>query len=154
MALQQSDGSCLVQVLGPLRASLDGEELDLGGPKQQLLLALLLKECDRVVTREHLIDGLWADDPPATAKKALQVHVSNLRRAVGEQFPLRTAPGGYLIQSTSLELDAAVFEELVTRGTALLRTDPGAACRALEDALARLVGAGVRECGRRGAPGH
>ena len=124
-----------VRALGPLSVALAGRQLDLGGPKQRLVLALLLSDLDHVVTSERLIDGLWGEESPATARKALQVHVSNLRRALGEAFPLRTAPSGYVIQSAQLDYDVTSFEDAVTRATALLRADPAGATTVLSAAL-------------------
>ena len=124
-----------VNALGPLTATVAGERVDLGGPKQRLVLALLMTDPDHVVATDRLIDGLWGDEPPPTARKALQMHVSNLRRALGDSFPLRTASGGYLVQSGGLDYDVTDFESSVTRATALLRTDPTAASALLSQAL-------------------
>ena len=121
--------------LGPLAVALGDRPLDLGGPKQRLVLALLLSDIDQIVPTDRLVDGLWGEEPPATARKALQVHVSNLRRALGDDFPLRTASSGYVIQSAGFDYDVAAFEAAVTRATALLRTDPTAASSLLSHAL-------------------
>src|SRR3954470_22432912 len=69
------------RVLGPLEVLADGRALDLGGQKQRALLAILLIEANRVVSSDRLIDALWEDAPPETAQKALQVYVSQLRKA-------------------------------------------------------------------------
>lgn len=139
MTNDSSDGSdqqrYVVSALGHVSATFAGEQLDLGGPKQRLVLALLMASPDQVVATDRLIDGLWGDEPPATARKALQMHVSNLRRSLGESFPLRTASGGYLVQSADLDYDVAEFEASVTRATALLRTDPTVASSVLSRAL-------------------
>ena len=55
------------RVLGPLEVRKDDGPLPLGGAKQRALLALLLLNANRVVSRERLIDELWGDEPPATA---------------------------------------------------------------------------------------
>ena len=54
----------------------DGVELDLGPRKQRAVLALLLLNVNRVVSTERLIDDLWGDSPPTTARAALQVYVA------------------------------------------------------------------------------
>ena len=125
-----------VCALGPVTVAIGDRLLDLGGPKQRLVLALLLSDIGQVVATDRLVDGLWGEEPPATGRKALQVHVSNLRRALGEEFPLRTTSGGYLIQPTDLDFDVTAFEAAVGRATALLRTDPTAASSLLSQALA------------------
>jgi DNA-binding SARP family transcriptional activator len=58
------------RVLGPLEI-LDGDRpLSLGGAKQRALLALLVLNANRVVSRERLISALWGDDPPETGWRA------------------------------------------------------------------------------------
>jgi DNA-binding SARP family transcriptional activator len=103
------------RILGPLEVSSDGQALDLGGAKQRALLAVLLLEANRVVSRDRLIDALWDADPPDTAQKALQVYVSNLRKQLGRDRIMTKAPG-YAIQVQPGELDLERFERLVKGG--------------------------------------
>jgi serine/threonine protein kinase/DNA-binding SARP family transcriptional activator/WD40 repeat protein len=124
-----------IRVLGPLRVIRGETELDPGPRRSRTVLALLVSEIGRVVTTERLIDGIWGDEPPPTAKKAVHVHISNLRRALGEDFPLRTAPGGYVVQAAGVDVDAVRFKDETDRGTRLLRTDPSAASRLFAEAL-------------------
>ncbi len=76
-------GTLRFGVLGPLVAERDGEPIALGGPQTRAVLALLLLEAGRVVSADRLIADLWPGDPPATARVALQGHISALRRALG-----------------------------------------------------------------------
>ena len=99
------------RILGPLEVVEDGRPVELGGQKQRALLALLLLEANRVVSRDRLIDALWEDDPPETALKALQVHVSNLRKQLGRDR-IVTKPPGYAIRVEPGELDLESFERL------------------------------------------
>jgi DNA-binding SARP family transcriptional activator/streptogramin lyase len=93
-------------VLGRLEAYDDGVELDLGPPKQRAVLALLLLNANHVVSTERLIDDLWGDSPPSTARAALQVYVAGLRKALRNGgASLRTRSPGYV-----LELDAGVLD--------------------------------------------
>jgi DNA-binding SARP family transcriptional activator len=71
------------RILGPLEVTHNGGTLPIRGRKLQALLALLLLNAGEVVSRERLIDELWGDDPPSSAAKTLQVHVSRLRRERG-----------------------------------------------------------------------
>jgi DNA-binding SARP family transcriptional activator/tetratricopeptide (TPR) repeat protein len=103
------------RILGPLEVTADGRALDLGGHKQRTLLALLLLQANRVVSSDHLIDALWEEEPPGTAPKALQVHVSQLRKLVGRER-LETRAPGYLLRVESDELDLARFERLQKEG--------------------------------------
>ena len=85
------------RILGPLEVVDDGRKLALGGVKQRSLLALLLLQPNRVVPRDRLIDELWDTAPPETARTALQVHVSGLRKALGHERIVTQAPG-YLVR--------------------------------------------------------
>jgi len=100
------------RILGPLEVTEDGREIRLGGVKQRALLALLLLNPNRVVSRDRLIDELWETDPPETARTALQVHVSQLRKALGRERIVTQAPG-YLVRVEPGELDLDRFEQLV-----------------------------------------
>jgi len=49
------------RILGPLEV-FDGERaLDVGGPKQRSLLAMLLLNADEVVSTDRLVDALWRE---------------------------------------------------------------------------------------------
>src|SRR5918994_4473273 len=106
-------------VLGPLEASRGGEPLHLGGGKQRALLAILLLNANEVVSSDRLIDELWGEAPPETAGKALQVHVSQLRKALApERGPgepgriLTTKSPGYMLSIESDQLDLSRFDHL------------------------------------------
>src|SRR3954452_15766306 len=103
------------RILGTLEV-LDGERpLDLGGPKQRALLGALLLDANRVVPRERLIDALWDEDPTATADKALQVYVSQLRKILGRER-VETQVPGYVLRVGPDELDLQRFERLQSEG--------------------------------------
>ncbi len=75
--------------IGPLRldrarrsATLDAQELDLTR-KEYELLELLMAEAGSVITRERLIDEVW-DVNWFGSTKTLDVHVSGLRRKLGD----------------------------------------------------------------------
>ena len=111
-------------ILGPLEVLDRGEPLPLGGRKQRLLLALLLLRAGEVVSSDRLIDGLWGDETPPTAPVALQVHVSNLRRALGDAGEVITRAPGYLMHPGDA-LDLRRFERLL--GEAEIAETPAAA---------------------------
>lgn len=121
------------RILGPLEVVADGRPLDLG-PKQRLLLALLILRAGEVVSTDRLIDDLWGDEAPRTAHSALQVHVANLRRALGsEAHALVTRAPGYVLRVEPDGLDLRRFERLVEEADEL---EPAAAGEALRAALA------------------
>ena len=65
-----------------------------------------------------MIDELWDGSPPDTASTALQVHVSQLRKAVGRDGIVTQAPG-YLARVDPGCLDLERFEQLVAEARGL-----------------------------------
>jgi len=129
------------RILGPLEVLEDGRQVTLGGSKQRALLASLLLHANEVVSRDRLIDELWGASPPETAPTALQVHVSQLRKALGRDLIL-TQPPGYLIRLSDGELDLHRFEQLVAAARA---EDAAQAARLLREGLALWRGAPLAE---------
>jgi DNA-binding SARP family transcriptional activator/streptogramin lyase len=121
-------------VLGRLEAYYDGVELDLGPRKQRALLALLLLNANRVVSTERLIDDLWGDAPPSTARAALQVYVAGLRKALGgDGASLHTKAPGYVLEVDAGSLDLDRFTQL--RAEAHEFPDPERRAALLHEAL-------------------
>jgi predicted ATPase/DNA-binding SARP family transcriptional activator len=102
------------RILGPLEALHDGGRLRLGGVRRRAVLARLLLCPGRTVSADRLIDDVWADQPPATARKNLQKYVSELRGLLPVPV-LTTTPGGYLLDVPPDAVDAQRFERLVDR---------------------------------------
>jgi DNA-binding SARP family transcriptional activator len=125
------------RVLGPLEARVGDDTLPLGGTKQRALLAALLLQANEVVTSDRLIDELWGAEPPKTAATALQVHVSQLRKALkADRQLLLSRGGGYLISLEPDQLDLHRFERLASEGRrALAEGDALSALASLRDAL-------------------
>ena len=112
-----------IRVFGSTRARVDGNGVDLGSRGQRAVLARLVAAHRRVVSTDLLIEDLWAGDPPPRALGALQVHVSNLRRALEPNRPPRTpatvlvsAPPGYALVLPDEDVDVWKFESLVQAG--------------------------------------
>ena len=121
-------------LLGPLEAE-DGPLLPLGGPKQKAVLAMLLLEANRPVSRERLVEGLWGDRAPPSANETLDSYLYRLRRLLGPER-LSRQPAGYVLRVEKGELDLARFDELVSASEELLPVDPATARRLLREALA------------------
>jgi DNA-binding SARP family transcriptional activator len=123
------------RILGPLEVWRDDARLKLGGTKQRSLLAILLLRAGEVVSTDRLVDELWAERPPSTAAKSVQVHVSRLRKALGEAV-IVTRPPGYVLELRGNELDLERFQRLASEGRqALASGDPRTASEALREAL-------------------
>ncbi|MCA2214166.1 AfsR/SARP family transcriptional regulator [Jidongwangia harbinensis] len=127
-------------ILGPLSVTHGDRPVVLTGRRQRTALAVLLANAGRVVPLEYLIDAVWDDAPPATARRQIQNDVSALRRALsgdGARPGCIVADGhGYRIETRPGELDAEVFQALVTEAFELTQRDePAAAAAALRSAL-------------------
>ena len=113
-------------ILGPLEVRRDGESVRIGGPRQRALLALLLCNANRVVSRDQLIDELRIDQAADTAEHSLRVQVSRLRKALGadgDQPRLLSSPPGYMLRVENGELDLHVFEQRLSDGGRALEQD-------------------------------
>ena len=105
------------RVLGPLEV-LDGRgPVALGTTKERLVLAVLLLHANEVVFRDRLIAELWGESPPPTAKKAVNVYVSQLRKtlACDGADPIQTVAGGYRLAVDTDRLDSTRVEELLAQ---------------------------------------
>jgi predicted ATPase/DNA-binding SARP family transcriptional activator len=110
------------------------------GNVRKLIVALLL-EPNRSVSREHLIDALWGESPPAQAKNALQVHVSALRDLLEEGVErgsvIATTATGYQLNAPEETIDSRRFERLAAEGrAALFAGDSAGGARRLGEAVA------------------
>ncbi|MBW3615790.1 MAG: AAA family ATPase, partial [Actinobacteria bacterium] len=124
------------RVLGSLAVVFDGVPVDLSSRKQRSLLALLALHASQVLSVDRLVDDLWGERPPPTARHALQVHVSNLRKLLGPATVVTERPG-YVLRVPPESCDALRFEELAGAGRrALRRGKPREASSTLTDALA------------------
>ena len=119
------------RILGPLEVESDGHLLPIGGRQPRTVLAVLLLSANTIVSRDRLVDAVWAGDPPERAANALQVFVSRLRKVLGKERIVTQQPG-YLIRVADGELDLDDFEELVAEAA---RSDPAAAASTLRAAL-------------------
>ncbi|WP_018348861.1 AfsR/SARP family transcriptional regulator [Longispora albida] len=124
----------LFGVLGPLTVTRGGEPVRIGGPRPRALLATLLAHAGRPVTAGHLIGEIWGSEPPATASTALQVHVSALRKVLGDC--LKTTISGYQLEVAPTSVDAASFAAQVAAARQDVATRPASAATALAAALA------------------
>lgn len=110
------------RILGPLRIRRGDAVLgygELGGPKPRQILQLLLLNLGAPVSKDRLIDILWAGQAPPEALPTLESYVSVLRRhlqpGMGKDGPLRTVTGGYMLDRSLVDLDLDRFEALIRR---------------------------------------
>ena len=127
------------RILGPLEVLDDGVPVPLGTLKERVVLAVLLLHANEVVSRERLMDDLWGASPPPTAKKAVSVYVSKLRKTLARngEDPIAPAAGGYRITVEPDRLDAARAQRFVTdAGERTAAGDLDAAAQLFRDVLA------------------
>ena len=127
-----------LRLLGPLLAVAIGSDADLGelSRQQRRLLAALALRAGQAVSAERIADSLWGATPPATARAAIQVYVSGVRRALGRAI-VRTVVDGYELAKETVSLDVDRFAMLAAQGRDELTVGrPEVAARLLEQALA------------------
>jgi predicted ATPase/DNA-binding SARP family transcriptional activator len=113
-----------------------GRHLPLRPGQQTALLALLVLRANELVPVEVLVDELWGEAPPATARNMLHNHVAGLRRALrADGRRLETLGGGYRLNVAEGERDVDRVETFIAGGRAHLETDPDAAASSFRRAL-------------------
>ena len=108
-------------VLGPVQVRVNGDSVELGERKQRLVLAVLLLEPNQLVPLGRLVDLLWGERPPSTARRIVQAHLSRLRTAIAradreatEVALVRRGPG-YVLVCDPQRIDAHRFRLLLER---------------------------------------
>jgi predicted ATPase/DNA-binding SARP family transcriptional activator/regulation of enolase protein 1 (concanavalin A-like superfamily) len=112
-----------LSLLGPFRATLDGEPITgFASNKVRALLAYLAVEVMQPHPRSYLAGLLWPDSPERYALSSLRSALANLRTAIGDRD---ASPPFLLISRETIQLnpasdhwiDAVTFTELVQAGT-------------------------------------
>src|ERR1700751_2961015 len=135
-------------VLGPLQVRQDGAPVAVAGPNPRAVLTMLGLHGGSVVSADTLVKLLWAEAPPRTAAKALQTHISSLRRALGDGFVLTAGAGWTLAES---DVDASRYKSAARLGRdAAAAGDTSHAVAGFEEELALWRGVPELPDGRRG----
>src|SRR6201995_2572961 len=135
-------------VLGPLQVRQDGTPVTVPGAKPRAILTMLGLHHGSVVSADTLVELLWGEDPPRTAAKALQTHISALRRALGDGFVLTQGTGWAIAESG---VDASRYKSAARAGRdAATAGDTSQAVARFEEALALWRGVPELPDGRRG----
>jgi DNA-binding SARP family transcriptional activator len=112
----QMDARWRFGVLGPVQVLADGQTVQIGPPMQRALLAALLLRANHTVPVDELVDLLWGEQPPRTARKNIQVYVWRLRGLLGGR--LESSRPGYQLSVSPGELDLPFFEAQVASARA------------------------------------
>ncbi len=138
--------SLVVGVLGRIRAGIGGQDAELGGLRQQALLAALAAQPQMTVSTDGLAEAVWDGEPPPSAATTLRSYVARLRRSfdalgIDGTGVVLTDPAGYRLGDQVL-VDSALFEAEIKRGRdSLAHGEPDEALRHVERGLARWEGA-------------
>ncbi len=135
-------------VLGPLQVRRHGTPVAIPGAKPRAVLTMLGLHGGALVSADALMELLWGEEPPRTAAKALQTHISSLRRILGDGVLLTQGAGWILAEA---DVDAARYKVAARRGRdAAAGGDNGRAVACFDEALALWRGIPELPDGRRG----
>jgi DNA-binding SARP family transcriptional activator/WD40 repeat protein len=121
-----------VEVLGPLRV--EGGD-GLLGPRDRIVLAVLVAHRGELVPPERIADALWKGQPPTTWLKVVQGCIARLRKVLGRSG-IETVAKAYRLTLPASEVDAARFEVAAGRVEELLLLgEPDRAAYLADEAL-------------------
>lgn len=117
-------------VLGPLTVSEGTESLNIGGPKQRTVLAMLIAHAGSPVSADRLVDAVYGEEAGPRSRRTIQTFVSTLRGEVGDV--IEKAGSGWKLTVDRVEIDALAFGDLVDAAVQA----PNKASESLREALA------------------
>jgi DNA-binding SARP family transcriptional activator len=112
MRIMADPAALRINILGPLECWCGGVRLRLGGPIPERVLVALLLEPGQVLPVSRLVEAVWNDDPPTTARHQVRKAVARLRQLLPDGTGLIVTDGpGYRAELGSVELDLASFSK-------------------------------------------
>lgn len=127
------------RILGPLDVVANDQRIEIGGLRQKIVLSMLVLGANREIPIVRLMEAVWENDPPATARNQIQAAISDLRRRFAQYVATETIvsrPAGYLLRAPEGSTDIQQFSHLVAGGRQALRAgDPVNAAMAYREAL-------------------
>jgi DNA-binding SARP family transcriptional activator/predicted negative regulator of RcsB-dependent stress response len=125
-----------IRILGTLEVLAEGQWQPIGSAKWRSLLACLLLRAGQVVSTDALVDELWGEDPPDTARNLISIYALRVRRLLGDDRRLVFRAPGYVLNVADGDVDTHQFSALVADGrNALEDGDPVRAAALLSAAL-------------------
>lgn len=141
-----------IKVLGPVEARVNGRSATPTAAKPRQILALLALRAGHVVSVPSLMEELWGDRPPRSARTTLQTYILQLRKLIegassgDAKEVLVTRFGGYLLDIAPECVDVNEFVRLAQAGhNAAEARDFASASRLLRSALAMWRGSALAD---------
>ncbi len=104
-------------LLGEIRLVARGGAVEIGPSRRQAVLAALAADAPQPVLAETIIDRVWGEQPPDSARDTLFSHISRIRRLV----PVKRAAAGYALQVDDgvVDIDIRLFRRRVEQARAI-----------------------------------
>ncbi len=132
--MESLPGKSELRILGPIEVEGPSGPVRITPGRQQAVLALLLMEADQVVSTDYIVDALWDEVPPDTARTQVQICLSRLRKSLtdaGVDVPITTRPPGYQLRLGVNTLDMHIFAARVAEARRLAKGGERAEAAAL-----------------------
>ena len=116
-----TEGPVEFKILGPLVITAGTELLDVGGTRQQIVIATLLLAGNRAVPADRLLEAIYGENRPPTSRSQVQICVSLLRKMLARRHSsatVTTHQNGYTFEIGDEQFDAARFGDLAAAGRA------------------------------------
>ncbi|WP_282203847.1 AfsR/SARP family transcriptional regulator [Kitasatospora fiedleri] len=128
------------RLLGEIEVRSAGGPLDVGTPRQQVVLAALLVDARRPIAIETLVDRVWGHRLPAHPRPVLYAHLSRIRGLLrqtavpggGTAARLERRHAGYVLDVDPELVDLHRFRRLVEQGADRQRDDEAGAAELAE----------------------
>jgi DNA-binding SARP family transcriptional activator len=107
------------RLLGAVEAWSGERQLCLGPRQQRIVLAVLALKVNQIVPVGRLVDLIWSDSPPQTARHAIHVRVSQLRTVLAntdvdrDGVEITTHGPTYVLRADPMRVDVHRFRSLL-----------------------------------------
>jgi YVTN family beta-propeller protein len=126
----------IFRILGRLEAVVDGRRVEVSSRRERALLGVLLLQVGEVVSVDVLVDCVWGEPAPASARHMVHEYVSRLRGVLGDASVIVTRAPGYTVERDACQLDVARFADLLrTARCAVADDELDEALKAFDEAL-------------------
>lgn len=102
-----TDRSITIRILGPMTIEVDNSPVQLP-PAPRRLLSILLLDPAAEMSSDAIIDRMWSDSAPPSARTAIHVHISHLRKHLPNL--VATTSSGYRLEEGRFHCDRSLLE--------------------------------------------